>query len=242
MKHRFTKISLLSLSLGALLFTSCTKKADNGNATIQFQAQANNSTYTMNGSSITPVSSSSSTTGIATVNWTSGYVVASEFQFEAEKENNNNQADTMHVQYEAKGPFKFDLFAPPATLASLNIPAATYDHVQVEVEGIKSASGDPNFYLKGTYKNVAGVVTPVIIQINETFDINSEITKWQAQTITYTSLVTMHLDLLLKNVTTTLLDNATQTSGSILISSTSNADIYQLIVANLRFMSGVEFH
>jgi hypothetical protein len=43
-------------------------------------------------------------------------------------------------------------------------------------------------------------------------------------------------------VTTTLLDNATQTSGSIVISGTSNADIYQLIVANLRFMSGVEFH
>lgn len=67
MKHRFTKISLLSLSLGALLFASCTKKADNGNATIQFQAQANNSTYTMNGSSITPVSSSSSTTGLSLI-------------------------------------------------------------------------------------------------------------------------------------------------------------------------------
>lgn len=242
MKRVFTRLSLFSLSTGLLLITSCTKNASNGNATIQFQAQVNNSTYTMTGSTITPISSSSNTSGVATVSWTSGYVNATEFEFEAEKENNNNQADTMHVQYEAKGPFKLDLFAAPAAIASINLPAATYDHVEVEILGVKSTTGDPNFYLKGTYKNVAGVTTPVEIKVNENFDIDSEISKWQAQAITYSSLVKMHLDLLLKNVTPALLDNTTQTSGTIVISSTSNANIYQLIVANLRFMSDVEFH
>lgn len=242
MKHAFTKLSLLPLSLGLLFVTACTKNADNGNATIQFSAQADNSTYTMTGNSITPVSSSSNTNGVATVSWTSGYVNASEFEFEAEKENNNNQADTTHVQYEAKGPFKIDLFAAPAALASINLQAATYDHVQVEIMGVKSAAGDANLYLKGTYKNAMGIVTPVIIQVNENFDIDSEISTWKAQAINYTSLVKVHLDLLLKNLTTAILDNASQTSGSIIISSTSNASIYQLIVASLRFMSNVEFH
>jgi hypothetical protein len=168
--------------------------------------------------------------------------VASEFEFEAEKENNNNQADTTHVQYEAKGPFKIDLFAAPAPLASLILQAATYDQVQVEIQGVKSTTGDPNFYLKGTYKNVMGIVTPVIIQVNETFDIESDINKWPAQAITYTSLVKIHLDLLLQNITPALLDNASQTSGTIVISSTSNTNIYQLITANFRHMSDVEFH
>lgn len=242
MKQLFTRLTLFSLSIGLLLISSCTKNTNNGSATIQFQAQANNSTYTMTGSSITPISSTSNTSGVATVNWTSGYVNATEFEFEAEKENNNNQADTMHVQYEAKGPFRLDLFAAPAAIASINLATSTYDHVQVEILGIKSTTGDPNFYLKGTYKNAVGIVTPIEIKVNETFNFNSEISKWQAQAITYSSLVKLHLDLLLKNVTPALLDNAAQTSSTIVISSTSNTNIYQLIVANLMFMSDVEFH
>ncbi len=244
MKQRttITRLSLFSLSLGLFFATSCKKDAATGNATIQFAAQANNNTYTMTGSTITPVSSSSNTTGVATVNWTAGYVIASEFEFEAEKENNNNQSDTSHVQYEVKGPFRIDLFAAPAPLASLNLQAATYDRVQVEILGVKSTTGDPNFYLKGTYTNAMGVVTPVVIQLNENFDIESDLSKWSAQAITYTSLVKIHLDLLLQNISTTLLDSASQTNGSIVISSTSNASIYQVIVANLRHMSDVEFH
>jgi hypothetical protein len=61
MKRVFTKLSLFSLSLGLLFFTSCTKNADKGNATIQFEAQVNNITYTMTANTITPVSPSSNT-------------------------------------------------------------------------------------------------------------------------------------------------------------------------------------
>lgn len=242
MKRLFTRFSWISLAMGSLFVTACTKNADTGNATLQFSAQANNNLYTLSGGTITPVSSSANTNGMATLNWTSGYINASEFEFEAERENNNSQSDTTHVQYQVQGAFRIDLFATPTTLASLTVPGGIYDHVQIEIQGIKSTTGSPVFYLKGTYKNAAGVVTPIEIQVNETFDIHSEITKWQAQTITYTSLVKMHLDLLLKNVTTTLLDNASQTSGSIIISGTSNTSIYQLVVANLRYMSDVEFH
>lgn len=242
MKRLLTPNSGISLFMGLLFVTACTKKADNTTATLQFSAQANNNLYTMSGSTITPVSASANTNGMATLNWTAGYVNATEFEFEAAKENNNDQSDTTHVQYQAQGSFRIDLFATPTALASLVIPAATYDHVQVEIQSVKSATGALNFYLKGTYKNAAGIATPIEVQLNESFAIHSEITKWQAQTLTYTSLVKMHLDLFLKNVTTTLLDNASQTNGSILISSTSNAAIYQLLVANLRYMSDVEFH
>lgn len=233
------------LAAFGLLTISCQKDSGSasvqGNATIQFKPQAVNTSSTIVGSTITPITAGTNTNGVATINWTSGYLNISEFEFEAQKENSSRQGDTSHIKYEIKGPFKLDLFAAPSILATLSLPSSIYNEVEVEIEGVKSANGDPNFYLEGTYKNEAGNISPIIIKLNEEYEIEAKFKQLQAQPINYVSLLKLQLDLLAKNIGTVNLSNATKTNGTIIISSTSNANIYQILVVNLSRMCDVEF-
>ncbi len=57
----------------------------------------------------------------------------------------------------------------------------------------------------------------------------------------YTALTTLNLSLLTRGITESMLNSATRTNGTILISSTSNTNIYNIILKNLEDCDGIEF-
>lgn len=244
---KFTRggIFILVLLAGGLLLGSC-KKGMNTGTKIQYKAQAVNPSYTITGANIVPTtmngsSSAARTDGSISISWNAGYMIVSKIEFEAEKENSEKEGDTSAVNFEMRGPVKVDLFSTPSFLGTITIPPATYDQIEIKVEGKKTASGDPNFYLKGIYTDSSGKKIPLELQVNENFEIDAEQPKFVAQAIDYTSLIKLRLDLLAKNISATNLNSATQTNGTIIISSTSNTGIYQTIVSNFLQMGEVEF-
>ena len=57
----------------------------------------------------------------------------------------------------------------------------------------------------------------------------------------YHALTTLNLSLLTRGISQAMLDNAAKTNGAIVISSSSNVDLYTIIFNNLRDCDGMEF-
>lgn len=211
----------LALSLpAALFFTSCDK--DNPAPGITYQV----------GTSTAATAVIAGNTANSTLKWTSGYANVVEIEFEAESNN-------VEVEYKSESRKKIDLFAPLSTLGVIVVPAGTYDDVEFEIE-VEPVGTEAAFYLNGSYTN-NGIATPVSFKLNAELEIESE----QARvTITdgasLTALTTLNLSLITTGVSVTMLDNATRTNGTIEISATTNTQIYDIILRNLKECGGVE--
>ena len=56
----------------------------------------------------------------------------------------------------------------------------------------------------------------------------------------YSSLTVLNLSLLTQGVTKAMLENAILTNGEIVLSSSSNTDVYDVMLSNLHNIEGVE--
>jgi hypothetical protein len=166
--------------------------------------------------------------------WDSSLLVVSKIEFEAEKKDSLSQGST-EIHYEWDGPKKVDILGLNTFVGSINLPAGTYHEISLKLTGYKSDAGNsPVFRLSGTYTNAAGTMIPIELLVNEDieFRVKQEGFGLDAS-VDYTSLVHMNLSLLLADVTVTDLDAAALTNGTIIISDTSNTNIYDIILGNL---------
>jgi hypothetical protein len=203
MKARMTAIAALLIALA-----SCKKdKPDsNGNTGFAFQLSVSN-----------PVSTISRT--MATVSWQSGFANATQIKFEAKKAGNE-------LEFKSNVQRHVDLFTLPADIGSITVPAGTYDETEFKIS-IANNAGEPALQLQGSFDNI-----PVIFKIEGSYLIKAE----QHQVVlSDNSMAITNIDLagLTQGIPAADFSGANQSNGTIIISASSNANLYNAILNNL---------
>jgi len=213
---------LTAVIISAAALTSC-KKMSGSNSGIEFQLT------TINRTSIV-----SRTDATGTIQWTSGSATASQIKFEAK--NNNSE-----VEFKNQNPGKVDLFASIASFGNVTLPAGSYSEVEFKIE-LNPNGIDPALQLDGTFTNSSSVSTPVELLVNSLLEIKSE--QNNVTTVTdnssFTALTTLDLSQLSTGITQAMLNTATITGGKIIISSSSNTNLFNIILNNFQMHHEVE--
>lgn len=214
--------------------SSCTKENSTGDGKLSYKVKPANFTAsvgpTVAGSGlIVAVNSNSSLT------WTSGNVNVSEIDFEA-------KSKSAKIEYELKQAFNVDLFNLSSVLGSITLPDATYEEVELKLVLKKSATSNIPLTLKGSYTDGSGTKIPVEFYFNEDFEADVEAENIIVSgTNDYLGLINVQLNKFLTNVVSADLSGATKTNGVIVISSTSNMELYAKLKANLNAFADCDF-
>ncbi|WP_411273183.1 hypothetical protein [Daejeonella sp.] len=217
-----------------LILSSCEKDDSSGSGKLSYRVKPANFTASIGSSGsgsglIVGINSNSSIT------WTSGSLYISEIDFEAKSKNRE-------IEYELKQPVTVDLFNLSPLLGSITIPDGTYDEVELKLELKKSASSNIPLTLKGTYTDGSGAKIPVEFYLNEDFEVEVEAEDLVVKgTNDYIGLINVQLNKFLTNVISTDLSSASKTNGVIVISNTSNSNLYAKLKANLNAFADCDF-
>lgn len=218
--------------------SACQKDAQvdpNSPSTLSFKMQGINRNVSL------PVTASglkSTSAATASVVWDSARMIVSKVSFEAEMRSTLTREDSIEIEYSWRGPQTINLFDLSATIGSIMLPAGTYEKISLKVNSEKTdANGHPLFYLSGRYTDAAGTVIPLIISVSDPVSfktVQREDTIVSGGATDFSSTIQLYLDQLLLNVDPALLDNAVLTNGTLVISATSNSQLYLLLMQNLR--------
>jgi hypothetical protein len=196
-----------------IVLTSCKKDNVAADTGFTFQLKAANPTFTVARTK-------------ATVTWQSGFVNTNFIKFEAKQSGNE-------VEFKSNVQRHIDLFALPTDIGNITVPAGTYDETEFKIF-IAPNSGEPAFQLQGVVD-----ATPIIFKIE-----NSNLIKAEQHQVTLSgsnvALTTIDLSGLTQGITAADFTNASQTNGAIIISSSSNANLYNTILNNLSRLGETE--
>jgi uncharacterized lipoprotein YajG len=234
-----TKNALLILTVViAASITACQKDTQvdpNSPSTLSLKMQGINRNVSL------PVTASglkSTSATTASVVWDSARMIVSKVSFEAEMRSAITKEDSIEIEYLWRGPQTIDLFDLSATIGAITLPAGTYEKISLKVKSEKTdANNQPLFYLSGRYTNPAGTVIPLVISVSDPVEfktVQREDTIVSGGATDFSSTIQLYLDQLLLKVDPALLDNAVLTNGNLVISATSNSQLYMLIMQNLR--------
>jgi hypothetical protein len=229
MKNNFLTICMAIVITGTFL-TSCKKNSSSPAATSSSQM-----TFGVRAESTLDTVPAST----ATINWTAGTANISGFKFEARKHG-------LAIEVVSRNMTNVDLFALNPSLVGITLDTGTYNEIEIMVELSRSSTTDLPLVLKGSFTNTGGTAVPVEFDFNDNAEIKAEAKNVDVNgTTDLTTIIAMHLNKLLANVTATELGNATLTNGTIVISRTSNTHIYDQIKGDLSlcgFWNGFERH
>ena len=213
-------LTTLFISAATLFLVSC-KKENSDPPGISYQLQ------TSNRSSVVGRVASGN------IVWVSGYGNASEVKFEG-------KGPSGKIQYKSTLQQRIDLFSGISTLGNVTLPAGSYKEVEFKVE-LNPTVTEPALLLNGTYTST-GPAIPIIFRIATPLEIETEMNNVTVLANNgYNALTTLNLSLLTRGITQTMLDNAVKPNGTILINSSSNVDLYNIILNNLKECDDVDF-
>lgn len=162
------------------------------------------------------------------INWTNAFANTTEIRFEVEK-------DSTEIEFTSDALKKVDLFSTQSTLGNIVVPPGLYSEVEFEIE-LASTPIEGALELKGTYNG-----TPITFKVGGIYEIETERENVTiADGKSYSSLTALNLSLLTQGVTEAMLTNAILTNGEIVLSSSSNNNIYEVMLNNLHNIDGVE--
>ena len=208
------------VALATLFLVSC-KKENSDPPGIKYQLQ------TSNRSSVVGRAMSGN------IVWTSGFANATQVKFEGE-------SSTGQIEYKSSLQQRIDLFSGMSTLGNVTLPAGSYKEVEFEVK-LNPTATEPALSLNGTYASTGSAV-PITFSISAPLDVETELKNVTVLTnSSYSALTTLNLSLLTRDITQTMLDNAIKTNGTIVINASSNVNLYNIILNNLRDCDGLEF-
>lgn len=165
-----------------------------------------------------------------TIEFSSGFITVREIVFDGE-----SATGSVSITHEQVSVIDFATGVSTPDLGTVLIPAGVYTSVNLGIE-LQDEADDPTVLLIGTYIDGNDVSVPIRFEFNsgEVFEANAEgpITLVGDQTalakITYAPATWFSA------VTPGMLDNATRdSSGTIVISETSNANIFTLVADGL---------
>ena len=160
------------------------------------------------------------------LNWSSCIANASYAKFECKFQ---------HVRYITQtniaGPI--DLYAPvPIANSTFSIPTGPYQQASLSVN-LANTPTHPAMLLHGHYADNATLI-PVDLVIDQDLVLNTEFKDVTVTNNTVTAFTTVDMDYYSEGVTPEMLESAeTSIGGNVIISSTSNKPIYDIIVHNL---------
>jgi hypothetical protein len=225
----------MGILLSVVIFAGCTKDKKT-----YVQSPVNDVIYTSN-SIAYPVTINYKLTiqtasAMSLIQWNNGYVNADYFVFIAARKNGNNMTQ---VSYGTKTTKRINL-GETQVLGNVYVPRLVCDHAAFDI-GLDTMKAGYSLLLNGSYTTMSGTMppmgkVPVQVIINAPVDLN---TIWINNVTTYTAnywdaAIEFSTDQLINGITPDMLDYATLTSGAIIISSTSNPTLYQIIINNLQ--------
>jgi hypothetical protein len=227
MKHTH----LLFLALSTSLLFSCKKEATSEQA-----AGTSNVTYQLatTNTSGGRLAGESERTMAHFLTWAGGTASVSEIKFEAKGDNK--------VEYKSNVPQVINLGSAVSTLGGIAVPYGTYEKIEFKIKFVPTST-NPSLELLGSYAPAGGgTPVPVVISFHEPFELKFE--KKTPTTIDantdYTALSTLALGLLSHSVVESFFANATQTNGTIVISNTSNTNLYNPLWSAFQGILNVE--
>ena len=213
---------IIAALISGVVITSCSKKEEQGSMNLTMQMSKGTGTVQK--------------TAAGSLQFTSVFVTVSEIEFEGELTNGDE------ILFSSEQITRIDLATGVASPAfNAEIPAGNYEELDLEVE-IYDESDIPSVIAEGTYINSAGEQIPVRFEFNsgETFEVEGE-----GVTITEDAKFTAKINFdpleWFATVTTAMLDNAERIDGVIVISESTNADIFEVVADRMDDLTEVEF-
>lgn len=165
------------------------------------------------------------------LDFNSGYIWVSEIQFEANLVNNG--LVSREVEEFSKIDFVTGISDP--IIENFIIPAGEYNNASLSVE-LRDEDAQPSILLEGTYTRTDTSVSPIRFEFNsgETFEAETNNTVIITPGTTAVSSIVIDPISWFSTVPTQMLDNAAvNSSGVIVISSSFNEDIFDLVEERL---------
>jgi hypothetical protein len=239
MKHSKTnsvKLAIVAIAVVSGLF-SCKKDSGISPSTpaqISFRLKADNASVALASTSGTAVNSIGTNATSALITWTAGIANVSKFQFEAKKAG-------VKTEIEVSGSNAINLFALDPSLFPTKIDTGTYSEIEVKLALAQPTANSIPLQLKGSFTKADGTVVPVELDVNEAMVLKTEISNIVIDATTdLKATFTLHLNKLFSGITSADLSTAVLTSGTIVVSSTSNTTLFNKVKANVVNISGHE--
>ena len=160
------------------------------------------------------------------IKWNSATASVSMIKFEAKKDGNE-------VEFKSAVQQTVDLLQISDIISNLSIADGVYDQVEFKVT-LNPNGNKPALEIKGQLTN-GTAITNVIFLANETIEIKGEKANVTINDSTIHKAITnVDLSTITQGISLSALINAATTNGDILISSSVNQQLYDIIVKNLR--------
>lgn len=231
------RLLLVVFMVSLVGFFACQKdnsgNSPTGPSTLGVKIQALNRSYSL------PVSSGlkSASAEASTITWDTAQMVVSSVKFNAELKSKISHRDSVQISYKWNGPQVANLLDTTISFGNFVLQPGFYDEVEISVVGSKDdANGAPVFYLHGMYAKNSTTSIPVLVEVNENVAFKTEkdsVEITNSDQLGVTSYVQLFLDKLMVNIQPGFMDSAKLTNGEIVISATSNRDLYWIILQNL---------
>lgn len=175
-----------------------------------------------------------------TLTFSTGHIAISSLEFEVEAEN-----DSIEIEFEIEQNTLIDFATGttnPPNINFISIPAGTYEEVEVEIE-LSEGSEQPAIILYGTYVAPDGVEHKIQFEFNseESFEVEREGLISFAESQVAIAQITFDPVAWFIEVTDEQYANATKNEeGVIVVSSTENTHIFDVVADDLDLASDVE--
>jgi len=225
------KIQILTMLLfSATLFTACRKDAVYPIQNDMVSSKQANYPLTITYQLTTLASSQTSL-----IQWNSGYGHSYGLFFDAGEIKGSAYART---KYSAGVDETITLFGNTAMLGTLRMPVLKCPYGSFEI-GLNPSGEDHALYLTGTYyyfgPSYPYLSVPVMVIIDETLNMNSVwINDMNINKIKNHAVISFNPDLLNTGISNQMMNRAKKSHGTIVISSTVNRNLYDIIFNNLQ--------
>ncbi len=227
------------LYIAVLSFYGCKKNGVAPSTTVSASKVAFG-VQTVNSVAILPASTNTITvnslTTVPQITWTAGIANITKFKFEAKRAGVEREFETSNLM-------NVDLFALSPSLVTTTIDTGTYKEIEIKLVLTQSADTTAlPLKLTGSFTNSQGVAIPVELDLNANLEIKAEaqnVVVSAAQSLQ--TIFLLHLDKISAGITASDLNSAVQTAGKIIISSTSNANLFNKILQNVSNIGDSKF-
>ncbi len=213
--------SLCSVAVAALIFVSC-KKDSSGPASVDFQLQATNTVVGLQRCTA------------ASVQWTSGTATPTSVKFEAKK-------STSEIEYTSTANQQVNLFSiAQSSFGNMTLPDGTYSEIELKIQ-LNGSNANPALQLNGSYNNGTTNI-PVTFLVTTPVLVKTESNNVAVSGGAFTAVTALNLNSLMSGISQAAMSSATQTNGAIVISSASNTNLYNIVVANINQFHHTDFN
>ncbi|MGK7390517.1 MAG: hypothetical protein ACNS60_09200 [Candidatus Cyclobacteriaceae bacterium M2_1C_046] len=170
--------------------------------------------------------------------FTSGVIRLTEIEFETETSN----GDSVEVNFEQLVTIDFATGETTPDLNALTFPVGTFVEARVELELYDDEPNLPSIDIEGTFVDSQDQSHPIkfIFQSGETFEVEKAGTITFSEGTSAVAAVTFDPNAWFAGVTSAMLEAATKTDGVIVISETSNPEIFEIVADGLDLATEVE--